>query len=329
MALRLATYRGTGSTTEAPRVAVSADGQAFDLARGHRVFVADGEGRPERIATQSVVAFLEAGAPAVAEAKACLEFLEQQPEDKLSDIVLDLSKVELLPPIPEPKKIFCLAGNYREHIQESTSKNLAGDITKSDVATPRIFMKPPSTTLIGHRQAVKIPRIGQFVDYEAELAVVMGKRGKYISRDEALDYVGGYTIFDDISERELKVWERPEDRQWDKFFDWLNGKWGDGFAPMGPWLVPASEVPEVQALGIKLWLNGELKQDSSTERMIFAVAQIVEYASSLCTLEPGDIIATGTPSGVGHAQGLKLKPGDEIRIEIEGLGTLVNPVEAE
>jgi len=202
-------------------------------------------------------------------------------------------------------------------------------VTKSDVATPRIFMKPPANTVCGPGAPIIVSQGAQFIDWEAEMGVIIGKPGKHIPRERGLEHVGGITIVNDVSERELKIWERPEDREWDKFFDWLNGKWCDSFAPMGPCAVPLSDLGDIDGRSLKLWVNGELKQDANTGQMIFKAQDIIEYASSIFTLHTGDVIATGTPSGVGHAQGVRLKPGDVVRIELEGVGVLENPVVAE
>jgi 2-keto-4-pentenoate hydratase/2-oxohepta-3-ene-1,7-dioic acid hydratase in catechol pathway len=241
-----------------------------------------------------------------------------------------LAEVKLEAPIPLPGKLFALAGNYAEHIMESTSKKLQGTgVTGSDLATPRVFMKPPTNTVCGPGDPIIVGKGATFVDWEAEVGVIIGKPGKCLSREEAMSHVGGITIVNDVSERELKIWDRPEDREWDKFFDWLNGKWCDSFAPMGPCAVPISDVGDVDRLSLKLWVNDELKQDASTGQMIFKIPDILAYCSSICTLHTGDVIATGTPSGVGHAQGIRLKPGDTVRIELEGVGVLENPVVGE
>ncbi|HID07152.1 MAG TPA: FAA hydrolase family protein, partial [Armatimonadetes bacterium] len=161
------------------------------------------------------------------------------------------------------------------------------------------------------------------------LCVVMGKRGKYIPLDDALNYIAGYTIINDVSERRLKIRERAQTEEWDRFFDWLNGKLMDTFAPCGPWITTVDEIPDPQQLRIRLWVNGELQQDGNTRDMIFTVADIVHYLSHISTLEPGDLIATGTPLGVGVARGLHLKPGDVVTIEIDKIGRLENPVMSE
>ncbi|MGQ9731155.1 MAG: fumarylacetoacetate hydrolase family protein, partial [Candidatus Zipacnadales bacterium] len=227
---------------------------------------------------------------ALAEILACEETLqkvrtlvEEARVGQVSDpIRWPLENVKLEAPVPCPGKLFALAGNYAEHIMESTSKRLQGTgITESDRATPRVFMKPPSTTVIGPGDPIVIGKKAQFVDWEAELGVIIGKPGKYIPRDEAMAHVGGITIINDVSERELRIWSRPEDREWDKFFDWLNGKWCDGFAPMGPCAVPISEIDDVDRLSLRLWVNGELKQDGNTGQMMFKIPDILEYISSI------------------------------------------------
>jgi 2,4-diketo-3-deoxy-L-fuconate hydrolase len=238
---------------------------------------------------------------------------------------VSLAEVKLLAPVPRPGKLLCLAGNYEEHIREGGRAEVHG----SDRATPRVFLKPVPNTVCGPDDPILVGRTAQFVDYEGELAVIIGRRGKYIPAAEALSYVGGVTCLNDVSERRLRIWERPEDRPWDRFFDWLNGKWCDSFAPMGPCVVPPADLGDVQNLRLVTRVNGEVVQQTSTAQMIFTVAQQIEYISHLMTLDPGDVIATGTPSGVGIARGVPLAVGDTVEVEIEGVGLLRNPVVAE
>lgn len=238
---------------------------------------------------------------------------------------LPLSQVRLHAPVPHPGKLFCLAGNYAAHIQEGGR----GELQAADRATPRIFLKPSTNTVCGPGDPIVIGRRAQFVDYEGELAVIIAKRGKYIAAEEALRYVGGITCFNDVSERRLHIWDRPEDRPWDRFFDWLNGKWWDSFAPMGPCAVPLADIEDIQKLSLTTRLNGEVVQSASTADMIFTVARTIEYLSQMVTLAPGDVIATGTPSGVGSASGRALQPRDVVEVEIGGVGVLRNPVVAE
>ncbi len=233
--------------------------------------------------------------------------------------------VKLLSPIPRPRKVFCVAENYKEHIEESERE----DLKHKEMGIPRIFIKPTSNTVIGPEDPILISKNATSIDWEAELAVVIGKRGKYIPAGKALEYVAGYTIFNDVSERDLTIENRTVATERDKFFAWLNGKWVDSFAPTGPYLVTSDEIGDPQNLNIALWVNGQQKQNSNTRYMIDSVVTLIEYLSKVVTLEPGDIIATGTPSGVGFPKGEKLKNGDVVEIEIEKIGRLTNPVKDE
>jgi 2-keto-4-pentenoate hydratase/2-oxohepta-3-ene-1,7-dioic acid hydratase in catechol pathway len=209
-------------------------------------------------------------------------------------------------PLALPTKVVCIGLNYREHAAESGAPI---------PAEPVVFMKAPDC-VVGPYDEVLIPRKSTKTDWEVELAIVIGKTARYLdSPDEALDYVAGYTISNDVSEREFQL-ERPGG-QWDK------GKSCETFNPLGPWLLPAAEVVSPQDLGLKLWVNGELKQDSSTKDMIFPVAEIVHFLSQVMVLRPGDVINTGTPQGVALGQPEPkpyLRAGDVVELEIEGLG---------
>ena len=228
--------------------------------------------------------------------------------------------VKLYSPITNPHKILCLAGNYQEHIKEGGGK--AVDKTR---ITPRVFIKP-ITTLCGDGDPILLPEVSHWVDYELELAIIIGKTGSGIAVADALNHVAGYAVYNDISSRKLTIAEGRDKRDGDGWFDWLNGKWQDNSGPMGPYLVTADEVPNGDNLWMKLWVNNELKQNSDTSKMIFNVAETIAFASRLMTLQPGDIIATGTPSGVGATTNTYLKSGDVVRCEIEGLGVLDNTV---
>ncbi|NCO33035.1 MAG: hypothetical protein AUJ92_04525 [Armatimonadetes bacterium CG2_30_59_28] len=241
-----------------------------------------------------------------------------------SPVVFPVDAVKLLAPIQNPRKLLCIAGNYEEHIRES-----GRPVSDKDRVAPRVFMKPPTTTLCGMDAPVLVSRYSRYVDYEGELAVVIGKRGKYIALETALDYVAGYTCLNDISERKFMIRERETSEPRDTFFDWLNGKWMDNSAPMGPWIVTTDEIPDPQCLELSLKVNEQEKQRASTSMMIFSVADLVHYISQALTLEPGDVIATGTPAGVGQASPSGLQPGDVVEVRIEGIGTLRNPVEEE
>ncbi len=270
----------------------------------------------ERLFSGGLVALLDAGEEGLAAARA---IVAAPP----AAAICPLADVRLLAPLRYPRKLFCLAGNYAAHILESGK-----DFSEKDKVTPRVFMKPPTTTVIGTGDPIRIPPVGQAIDWEAEMAVVIGRRGKAIPAEQALEYVAGYTVINDVSERALKIRDRAESAEWDKFFDWLNGKWLDTFAPMGPWMVTADEIPDPQRLAVTLDVNGQRMQTGNTGQMIFSVADLVSYISQIIALEPGDCIATGTPAGVGHGRGIHLKPGDVVRVEIESIGVIENPVVA-
>jgi len=209
-----------------------------------------------------------------------------------------------------PQKIVCIGLNYRDHAEEQ-------GVELPD--RPLLFAKWPNT-LIGPGEPIRIPAICTQPDYEAELGVVIGRRASRVSRDDALDFVRGYVVANDVSGRDLQF----SDGQW------VRGKTLDTFLPVGR-LVPASEVSDPQSLPIRAVLNGEVMQDSNTSNQIFGVAQVIEFVSRAITLEPGDLIITGTPAGVGafRTPPVWLRPGDEITIEIDGVGSITNPVVAE
>jgi 2-keto-4-pentenoate hydratase/2-oxohepta-3-ene-1,7-dioic acid hydratase in catechol pathway len=220
---------------------------------------------------------------------------------------------ELMNPLPidRPSKIVCVGLNYRDHAEEQGTEL---------PSAPLLFAKWPNA-LIGPGEPIVIPHVSKQVDYEAELGVVIGERVRGVSQENALDTVRGYLCLNDVSARDLQF----SDGQWTR------GKSPDTFCPIGPELVAAADVPDPQALGIRCLLNGEVMQDSTTANMIFTVAEIIAYASQTMTLEPGDLIATGTPAGVGVFRDppVLMKDGDEVTIEIELLGSLTNPVQAE
>jgi 2,4-didehydro-3-deoxy-L-rhamnonate hydrolase len=238
---------------------------------------------------------------------------------------IPIEKVELLVPVAKPNKIFCLAGNYAEHVKEG-----GGTPAERAETFPYVFMKPPTTTLTHPNRPVVIPKAApDGVDWEVELAVIIGRRCKNVSEADALKYVAGYTIVNDVSQRRYRPNPNRKKRDRDAFFDWLHGKWFDTFCPCGPCAVSADAVPDPQNLTIELTVNGEVKQRGSTAQMVFPVAAVIEFISRMVTLEPGDLISTGTPAGVGAPTGTFLKPGDVMRGTIQGIGTLVNPVVAE
>jgi 2-keto-4-pentenoate hydratase/2-oxohepta-3-ene-1,7-dioic acid hydratase in catechol pathway len=229
------------------------------------------------------------------------------------NVTYDPARARLLAPVPDPRKIICIGLNYRDHAAES------GVPVPPE---PVLFSKYP-TALIGHLDRIVLPRVSREVDYEAELVAVIGRAGKHIPREMAWEYVGGYTVGHDVSARDWQL-NKPAKQ-------WMAGKTFDTFAPAGPGLVTPDEVPDPHHLGIRLRLNGQTMQDSNTAQLIFGVDELIAYLSQIVTLEPGDLIFTGTPPGVGMARKppVWLKPGDVVEVEIDGLGTLCNPVAAE
>jgi 2,4-didehydro-3-deoxy-L-rhamnonate hydrolase len=271
-----------------------------------------------------LLAFLPHGAHYEA-ARTLFGWVERQGKGLDARARVNLEDVQLLVPVPRPNKLLLLAGNYAEHIQEG------GGVAAERAETfPYVFMKPASTTLTHPGQPVFIPTVSPAaIDWEMELAVIIGRRGKHVTEGDALQLVAGYTIANDISNREFHPNPQRRSRPNNDFFDWLHGKWHDSFFPCGPCVTSAETIADPQNLAMQLRLNGELRQDSSTARQIFSVAAVIEFITSFVTLEPGDIISTGTPAGVGDTTKTYLKPGDRMEATISQIGTLVSPVAAE
>lgn len=228
-----------------------------------------------------------------------------------------LSEIRLAAPILYPHNIYCAAANYLDHGKEMGDQKLPD----KDEARPYFFTKLPRQTVIGSEEPIRIPYPEAKVDWEAEIGVVVGRRCRHVKASEAMAYVAGFTILNDVSDR-----ARNFRTDWLFKFDWLGGKSFDSSAPMGPWITPSEFISDPHNLSIQLWVNDELMQDASSRQMYYTIPEQIEYLSGLITLLPGDVISTGTPSGVGHARGIYLKPGDTVQITIEGLGTIKNPV---
>ncbi|MFG1667809.1 fumarylacetoacetate hydrolase family protein [Streptomyces sp. Y7] len=230
-----------------------------------------------------------------------------------------LAGTPLAAPLTYPNKVICAGANYRDHMKEMGLADPPAD------ARPFFFLKPPTTTVTGPGAPVPMPSGPDVrLDYEAELGVVIGHRVRDVSAEQALRHVAGYLVANDISARGHF---RRKDPLGPPFgFDWIGHKGHDGFCPTGPAFVPHWRVADPQRLAIRTWVNGDLRQDSSTSQMLVPVAEQIAALSRVMTLEPGDLVLTGTPAGVAAATGDFLKVGDEIRIEIEGLGVLSNRV---
>jgi len=252
--------------------------------------------------------------------RTCLQKLANLPIS--SDTTIPLESVSLLAPVPTPGKVLALAGNYSEHIAE-VGLTLGLSRSTRDTTVPRPFLKP-ATAVTAHNAQIPWPAYSEQIDYEIELAVVIGKTAKCVKPKDALKYVAGYTICNDISARSVTFAKDRKNRPWDEFYDWLNGKWADGFLPMGPYLLTPDEIDDVQNLALELKVNGQVRQKANTSQMIYPVADIVSFLSYLMTLGPGDVIATGTPAGVAAATGKFLEPADQIECKIEKLGALTN-----
>jgi len=228
-----------------------------------------------------------------------------------------LDDVRLLAPILYPDAIFCAFANFTDHMQEMSGRS-PPDKTK---VKPLHFIKLGAHCVIGPEAEVKLPSHSRQVDWEAELAVVIGRPARNVTVAEAMDYVAGYTILNDLS---LRDQGRRED--WGGRHDFLSGKSFDTGAPMGPWIVPRGQIADVYGLAMKQWVAGKLMQDSNSSFMHFTIAEQIADLSGKFTLRPGDVISTGSPSGNGRPQGIFLEPGQDLRVEIEGIGTLHNPL---
>lgn len=241
------------------------------------------------------------------------DFVAETLADRRPPCIVPMSGAEILPIVPDPQKIACVGLNYADHAAET------GDTVPD---CPVFFNKFP-TALCKSGDPVTLPAVSNFVDYEAELVIVIGKKGRNIPKETAMDYVAGYTCGNDVSARDWQM--RPPARQW------FLGKTFDGFAPVGPWMVTPDEIPDPQTLEIEMRVNGQVMQHSNTKQFIFSVPTLINWVSQVSTLLPGDLIFTGTPPGVGIGRNPKicLKDGDVCEVEIEKIGVLRNQFKAE
>jgi 2-keto-4-pentenoate hydratase/2-oxohepta-3-ene-1,7-dioic acid hydratase in catechol pathway len=284
----------------------------IDLAELNRRYLKAGAA-PYLIGMQ---AFIEAGGKALGLAKKASKYVAGKDEDGLKKLrqggaVLKLSQVKIVSPIPWPRKNVVLLGvNYKEHIEEGAR---ARSIELKYPEAPVFFTKP-ATAVIGHLGKVVHHKATEKLDYEVELAVVMGKKGRDIPKDKVYDYIFGYTICLDMTARDLQR----------KHGQWFKGKSLDTYCPLGPWIVHKSALPDPQNLRLVCRVNGQVMQDDKTSNMIFDIPTTIESLSQGMTLEPGEIVSTGTPSGVGFARvpPFFLKPGDKVEADIEGIGVL-------
>lgn len=310
--MRLVTYEYFGAV----RAGVIVGEFVVDLQRTYSSLVAsDGttEQQAAAVVPPNLKALLEGGAASLNAARAVAARAEEGlvghgPEWEVAGLAIPVHRVRLWPPITNPSKIICLGRNYRAHAEEA-----GGEVPKA----PELFVKC-NNTLIGHEWPIVLPAVSSEVDYEAELAVVVGRRACNVSEELALDYVAGYTVLNDVSARDYQFLTSQ----------WLAGKSMDTFGPVGPWIVTSDEVTDPQVLQIRLDINGEVLQDANTSTMVFSVRASVAFISTVMTLEPGDIVSTGTPAGVGFTRTPPryLLAGDTVTIAIDKIGTLRNPV---
>jgi 2-keto-4-pentenoate hydratase/2-oxohepta-3-ene-1,7-dioic acid hydratase in catechol pathway len=284
--MRIVSYREAGR----PRLGVVLAGGVLDVARAAEASGAGGLGDPD--------AFFGRGLDALADLRRVVEAAGDGP------FVGPVEGLELLPAVPSPEKIICVGLNYRRH---------AAEAGLPEPSEPVLFAKY-ANTLAPHGATVDITGMPQ-VDYEAELAVVVGRTMRHVDEVDALDYVLGYACANDVSERDLQ----------NRSSQWLLGKTPDGFFPLGPFVVTADEAGDPAAMPVRGWLNGDLRQDSSSADLIFSVSEILAYVSRYMTLVPGDVVSTGTPEGVvlGRPQRDWVRPGDRYEVEVGSLGRLV------
>lgn len=316
--MRLVTFVGGHER----RLGVVLGDQVVDVTLAYAALLAR-RGRPrasamaEALVPPNLVVLLRGGEPSMEALREAVAFAEQGLKaGGLAGIHGErtsyrMADVRIKAPLQDPRKIVCIGLNYADHAAEG-----GREIPK----TPVTFGKW-SDAIIGPGDPIVIPKTSPMIDYEGELAFIMGRRAKYVKEEEAFDYVAGYTIFHDVSAREF---QRADPQT-------MRGKALEGFAPMGPALVLKDEVPDPQALDIETRLNGQVMQQSNTRHFIFTIPFLIAFITRSLTLEPGDVVATGTPAGVGFARTppVWLKPGDVVQITIERLGTLENPVIAE
>jgi 2-keto-4-pentenoate hydratase/2-oxohepta-3-ene-1,7-dioic acid hydratase in catechol pathway len=307
--VKLLTYR---TTTGLRAGGLGRDGKVYDLADASRR-APGGSALPETLL--ELLALEDEG---LQRARAVLAWAEG---GGVAGIPLAQSK--LAPPLPRPGKLIAVANNYTEHIIEGR-----GETYEKREQSPWLFLKP-STSIIGDGDPILLPAMSDRIDWEIEIAIVIGRRGRYISESKVYDHVAGYTIVNDVSARRINVGFDRKPRDGDQWFDWLHGKWFDSFAPMGPVITTRDEIKDPHALNFTLAVDGTVRQQDNTGKMIFGVVDLVVFTSRIMTLEPGDVISTGTAKGTGSATGTFLKSGQVVEATLEGVGALHNTVQSD
>ncbi len=315
--MRLVTFEVQGVN----RLGAEQDGGVVDLNRGYGLMLAargvqDFQDQADRDLPADMLRFLEGWEQTEPRAREVLAFAAavQKADGPLAQaLIRPAPEVRLRAPISNPQKVICLGLNYRDHAQE----------TNSPIPSEPVLFSKFSSAIIGPEDPIVLPSVSQQVDYEAELACIISRRGRHIPKEQGLEHVAGYTVFHDVSARDYQI-GKPGGQ-------WLSGKTFDTFAPLGPALVTKDDVPNPHVLDIRCTVNGEVLQSSNTRHLIFSVEDIIAYCSHIFTLEPGDVIATGTPGGIGFTRKPQrfLKHGDVAVIEVARLGALRNPVRSE
>ncbi|MED4116230.1 fumarylacetoacetate hydrolase family protein [Priestia megaterium] len=308
--MKLITFSREGITK---RIGAIVNEEVVDLHIAYKsLLTSEGKIRAQQIADAFVPAdmtgFLQGGNESVELAKKAIDYALENKTDNGYRLVYALNEVKVEAPVPAPGKMICVGHNYREHILE---------MGRELPSNPVVFAKF-ANTVIGPQDDIPFFPISEQLDYEAEFAFVVGKRARNVSQEDALDYVAGYTIVNDVTYRDIQR----------RTIQWLQGKTVEGSAPMGPWLVTSDELQDPSGLEVVLTVNSEERQRSNTANLVFSVQYLVEFLSGLMTLEPGDIILTGTPGGVGVARDPQvfLKDGDVVKVEIDKVGVLENRV---
>jgi len=299
--MKLATYKINHT---APRLGVVQDNHMIDLEDVAKI--------KKTVLPQTMLELIDLG---LTEVSRIQELIDSLTEDERTNCYYPLSNVTFLAPIPKPRKnIIGIGLNYTEHVAESArTLDTSNDLPQE----PVIFSKPPTTVTATNTEILHNRKLTQQLDWEVELAVIIGKEGKYVPKQDAMEYVFGYTVINDISARDCR-----------RSGQWIVSKGQDTFAPMGPVLVTKDEIPNPHNLNLSLKLNGVEKQNSNTKFMLFNINDLIEDLSTVFTLEPGDIIATGTPAGVGAGRNPQewMWNGDVVEATVEGIGTIVNTV---
>ncbi len=312
--MRLATFR---FRQQAPLLGAPVDGQMIDLHAAYRMMLRErGETRADELSAaivpSDIIGFLDSGERAIGAAKEALAYVAKLGARAAEEqsLAYPADSVKLLAPIPQPRKLLMVGLNYRDHAQESGNQI---------PEYPTFFMKG-AVCVTNPGDGIEYPKVSKQLDYESEMAFVIGKRGRHVPKEKALDYVAGYTIVNDVSVRDYQ-----------RRGQWTMGKNFENGAPMGPYLVLKDEIPDPHVLDISCFLNGERVQHSNTKQLIFDVNYLVNYISECVTIEPGDVVSTGTPSGVGLFRNpqLFMKPGDVVRCEVAKIGVLENRIVGE